>query len=178
MKNLTNRNLVLRRLKGILAILFGLFALIFPRLSITSLTMVFGFFALTYGILTITGSIWLMKDRLRGWSLWFVEGLFDLLIGIVAILYPAETLSILVVFIGLWTIITGMITLISFHKMRSILPLRSNLRFLSVLSILIGLIILLNPFQSAVVMVVLIGVFAITFGIFSIFNSLKPYQTE
>lgn len=178
MNNLLNKNLVLRRIKGILAILFGLFALVFPQLSAISLALIFGLFTIVYGLITIVGSIWLMKGRHIGWPLWAMEGLFGILIGIVAFSYPEKTITILIFLMGFWVIMTGMLTLISYYKMRNILPLRNNLPFMSILSILIGLVILLNPFQSAVIIVVLIGVYAIIFGIFSIFQSLKPYGTR
>jgi uncharacterized membrane protein HdeD (DUF308 family) len=158
--------------------LLGLFVLFFPQLATTSIALVFGLFAMAYGLMTIIGSIWLINGKNKGWSLWFLEGLFGLLIGIVAVTYPVKTTSILVILMGLWAIITGMLTLISYYKMRSILPFRGNLPFVSILSILIGMIILLNPFQSAVVILVLIGIYAITFSIFSIFQSLKPYPDQ
>jgi uncharacterized membrane protein HdeD (DUF308 family) len=45
-----------------------------------------------------------------------------------------------------------------------------------ILSVLIGFVIVLNPFESTRIIVILIGIYAISYGIFSFINARKGYE--
>ena len=45
-----------------------------------------------------------------------------------------------------------------------------------ILSVIIGIVIILNPFESTRLIVILIGIYVIAYGLFSIINTRKSYS--
>jgi uncharacterized membrane protein HdeD (DUF308 family) len=99
-------------IEGILAIITGLFLLYEPFTAIL-LTQILGFFWLVIGIISIIGA--LLSSENRWWKL--LSGILSFIAGIIILTYPVYSpfvvLGLLVIFIGVWAIITGAIRIAS-----------------------------------------------------------------
>ena len=85
-------------------------------------------------------------------------------LGIVAVVWSKETVKLLIFVIGLWSVIIGALMLGSILGM----PRLGNRGFYivsAILSILFGVLLMVNPFESVEVFVALTGVLALAFGI-------------
>lgn len=162
-------------INGILAILFGLVAIFFPGITIAALGVYFAVFILLGGIILTVNSLRIRKSNSH-WYLLLTEGIIGILIAILILLNPEMAATIFVTIIGLWAVILGLIYLATYFKSR--IPSFSNsfLLSISILSLILGILILTNPFESTRVITVIIGIYAITYGIFSIVNSAKIYN--
>jgi len=89
-------------LRGILAIIFGVIALLAPGAALVGIAIVFGIYAIVDGIAAIVHAIGDRKN-IRSWGWLLAQGVIAVLAGIAALLFPglAGTLGGLFV---LWTI--------------------------------------------------------------------------
>ena len=71
-------------LRGIIAIAFGLAALLWPALTLGVMVLLFGFFALLEGLLTVITSFGKGEEK-GGWTL-LLEGLVGLFVCVIVLL--------------------------------------------------------------------------------------------
>ena len=167
-----NWNLLM--LRGILALAFGIAALIWPAITLGVLVILFGMYAILEGIMT---ALTALKNRTENyWWLLFVEGISGVVIGLFALLWPSLTAVLLLVFIAAWAVFTGILEIAAAVQLRKSLKGEWVLALAGVFSILIGLFLAANPGTGAVAVVWIIGCYAILFGILLIFLGLKMRQ--
>lgn len=159
-------------LRGILAVFFGLMALFWPGLTLDLLILVFGFYAILEGILAII-TAFLRRERSSYWWLLFLEGLTGMAIGVFALLWPALTAIVLLVFIAAWALLTGSIEIAAAVQLRKQIKGEWLLGTSGILSILIGLILLVNPSSGALALVWVIGLYAVLFGSLMVILGVK-----
>ena len=100
-------------IEGILAIITCLFLLYEPVSTTSLLIQILGIFWLAAGTISIIGA--LLSSENRWWKL--LSGILSIIAGIVILMYPVYSpfvvLGLLVVFIGVWSIITGTVRIAS-----------------------------------------------------------------
>lgn len=159
---------------GILAIIFGSMALFLPNITIAVLSIYFAIALILGGIALIVGSRE-RKDAVANWHVFQIEGVIGILVGIMILVKPVPAASFFTVIIGLWALFMGVILMFTYIRKR--MQKVPNLTHLigGVLSLVFGFLILLNPFESLRVITVLIGLYAIAYGIISIIHNSKIY---
>lgn len=167
---------ILEILRGVIAILFGLFALAYPRITILVLAIGFGIFTLIGGVFLITASLQRRKQN-RYWGYWLLEGIIDALIGLVILLNPKISVAVLLVIMGLWAVAGGFILMWLSFKMRNQQSQKSpGVLFVSIIFLLFGAVLFLNPFGSALSFTMITGIFALIYGVVSLINAGKLMQ--
>jgi len=172
MKKLLQKRWLLRSLKGLLAIIFGLIALFFPRITLVTLAFYFGIFAILAGLFMTIGAF-RIRQHTRNWYLWLIEGIFDILIGLFIVTRPEISVSVFLIIIGLWAIIMGLVLIVSYYRVHKIVFQKRNVLFAGIIALLFGILILWHPFGSGVVITALIGIFAIAYGSFTIITAIQ-----
>ncbi len=162
---------------GILAIIFGSVALVFPGITLIGLAYYFAVTILLGGILLI---ISFLRSRriLLNWQLMLTEGAIGILIGIIILARPQTAAAFFVVIMGIWAMIIGLIFITSYFRLTLPAILKPFHIFTGILSVIIGIVIILNPFESTRVVVILIGIYVIAYGIFSIINAKRGYSSD
>jgi uncharacterized membrane protein HdeD (DUF308 family) len=161
-------------LNGVLAIIFGLVALFFPGITLVALGIYFAITILIGGIALTVGSV-RVKESSRHWYFLLLEGIIGILLGIIILARPELVATIFVTIIGIWAIIIGLVFLFTWFK-RSLPPFPNTFALIiSILSLLVGLLIIINPFESTRIITILIGIYALIYGLFSVINSSKIY---
>lgn len=97
-------------IRGIVAILFGIGALIWPGITLIVLVSLFGAFALVDGIFSVIAAIGERGHDHWGWLL--VGGLIGIIIGIITFFWPHITVLILLNIIAIWAILTGIYAIV------------------------------------------------------------------
>lgn len=146
-------------LRGIVAIVFGIVALVFPGFTLVSLALVFGAYALADGVFTIVAAF----GRRRREASWYVlEGTIGIAVGLATFFFPGMAAQALVFLIGLWAILTGIFEVLAGFE----LPISWSwlLAFAGVLSIGFGVVVIAYPVSGAVAITWLIGIYALMFG--------------
>src|SRR6202171_591349 len=94
-------------LRGVLGIIFGILALIFPGPTILSLVLLFSAYMLVDGIFGIISAVRAIRRKEDRWGLLIFEGLLSVATGILAFLWPGLTVVAFVWLIAAWAIVSG-----------------------------------------------------------------------
>lgn len=171
--------------RGVLTIVFGIVALIWPDVTKLALVLLFGAFVLTDGVFTVATAIAVREDFKRWWAL-LLEGLTGIVIAAITFLWPNITGLALVYFIAVWAILTGIFEIAAAFEFRNLIPGEWATFLMGLLSILFGILLFVYPSAGALGIVWAIGFYAIFFGIVEIVlafrlrglaNELQPKQT-
>ncbi len=161
-------------LRGVMAILFGIAALAWPRLPVIVLVTLFGAYAIVDGVVAIV-SVVRHRERARWWAV-LLEGLLGILAGIATFAWPGITAIVLVVLIGAWAIATGVMEVVAAFRLRREMEDEWLLGLAGILSIVVGGALILLPGPGALALAWLIGSYAIVFGIALLLLGLRLRQ--
>ena len=151
-------------LRGLFALLFGILALALPGITAETLILLFGIFAIADGIFAIVAAV-RAAERHERWGAMVIEGIVGILAGLVAIFIPIAAALALVLVVGAWAFVTGILELVGAVKLRREIADEWLLVIDGVLSILLGLLMLIFPGAGLVALVWIIGIYALLFGI-------------
>lgn len=156
---------------GLIALLFGLMAIFAPLDTLKVIIMYFGIIMLIVGIAMLFGVYSSMKNKLN-YGTDLISALITIGLGVVLAFFTEATLGIFVIVVGIWAIMLGVGQLLIMSAIES----KGDKRFLlfsSLFTIVFGVILFFNPFGSASIFVVLIGIMATIIGIILISFAFK-----
>ena len=97
----------------------------------------------------------------------------NLVMGGVVLAYPEVTISVFLVVLAIWAMLIGAIQIVSVFQLRRIVRQRWPFVLNGSLAMLFSIVILLNPFDGAVVLTIFVGAYAILLGIFFVIVAFK-----
>jgi len=167
MKKQSFKNWWTYTIKGVFAIAFGLIALFVPDASSDWLVQLFGGFIILSGLFLIGGALSNIGHH-KKWGFWFFEGLLDLAIGIIIIIYHQSKadLELFIIFVAIWAITVGFAQLFTAMGANRGVRTRWLLLLNAIIVIGAGFVLFFNPFESAEQTLNMIGIFALIFGVF------------
>lgn len=151
-------------LRGMIAIIFGVIALIRPEQTTQALVLVFGAFALVDGITTIFAGLGSAPFFSRWWVL-ALEGGVGVAVGLFAIFSPEITTRALLYAIAAWAVITGTLGIVVAIEFRRVLEDEWMLVLGGLFSIVFGVLLVVFPAAGELSVIWLIGIYAMAFGI-------------
>ena len=156
---------------GIIALLFGLMAIFAPLDTLKVIVMYFGIVMLIIGIAMLFGVYSSMKNKLN-YATDLVSALITIALGVVLAFFTEKSLEIFVIVVGIWAIMLGVGQLLIMSAIES----KDDKKFLifsSLFTIAFGILLFFNPFASASIFVVLIGIMAALIGVVLISFAFK-----
>ncbi len=163
-RNTLSRYWWLLALRGLIAIIFGVLAFFLPGMTMLTLVFLFGFYAILNGILALAHACSAPKGYPRFGALIFT-GIISIAAGVLAFIWPGITALSLVLLIAAWAIVNGIFEIAVAIRLRRMLQHEWLLALGGILSILLGIIIGLQPAAGALALLWWIGGFAIVFGV-------------
>lgn len=151
-------------LRGVVAILFGIAAWVWPGLTLTALIILFGAYALVDGIFAVVAGILSARENRRWWTEVLV-GVAGIVAGIATWVWPGLTALALLYLIAAWAIASGVFEIAAAIELRRVIDNEWALGIGGALSILFGLLLILFPGSGALGLLWLVGAYAILFGI-------------
>ncbi|HEV2262633.1 MAG TPA: HdeD family acid-resistance protein [Candidatus Rubrimentiphilum sp.] len=151
-------------LRGLVAILFGLLALVWPGITLFVLVILFGAYALVDGVFAIVAAIRAAEAHSR-WAQLMIMGIFGILIAAVTFFYPGITALALLYVIAFWAIVTGVLEMMAAFELRKQIAGELLWILAGLASIAFGVILILRPLSGALAVIWLIGIYAIIFGV-------------
>ncbi|MEJ1202166.1 MULTISPECIES: DUF308 domain-containing protein [unclassified Streptomyces] len=94
-------------LRGAAAAAFGFFALIWPTVTVTALSLLFGVYALLDGTARLVAVLRPHKGHDETHTAWASGGIFSVTAGFLAVAWLGFTGWTLVILIGAWAMVTG-----------------------------------------------------------------------
>jgi uncharacterized membrane protein HdeD (DUF308 family) len=158
--------------QGLIAILFGVVVLAWPRVTLMTLIYLFAAYALVDGLFAVVGSFTHRKEDERGWD-GVVSGLVSVAVGLATFFWPGLTALLLLYLIAARAIIVGILQVITVFQWRKHIegdwiPVMGGL-----LSIAFGLIAFILPRRGALALLWLIGIYAIGTGVLWVVLALR-----
>lgn len=159
-------------LRGIAAILFGIVAFVWPALTGVALVIAFGAYALLDGVFAVVTGISRLGHSSRGWA-FLLEGLLGIVVGLAALLLPGVVAVALIYLIAAWALITGIFEIVSAVQLRKEITNEWALGLSGLLSIVFGVLVMLQPATGGLAVVWILGGYAIAFGVLLIIAGIR-----
>ncbi len=159
-------------LRGVLAIIFGLVTLFWPKITLTALVFIFAAFVLVSGILLAIAAFRVHLTNTHGW-LMLVEGAIGIGVGVLAFIWPGIATLMLLYLIAAWAIVTGIFEIIVAIQVRKEIQNEWLLVLAGTASLLFGILLLIWPLAGALAILWIIAAYTIIFGVLLLVVSLR-----
>lgn len=165
-------------LRGVLAIVFGVIALVSPGITLFWLIFLFGAYAIGDGALEIWSGI---RNRATN-DRWWVDiliGLAGIVAGILVISWPDLSALAVMFFIAAWMVIIGVLQIVYAIRVRKEISNEWWIILSGALSVVLGIWFFAFPGDGAVSLVWLIGLYAVFFGVLLVlfaFRARKGFE--
>ena len=150
-------------LRGLLAVVFGVIAFFEPQSAFAALVLLFGAYAFVDGVFALI-ALFRGAGKDRFWVL-VLEAVVGIGIGVLTIARPATTALVLLYYVGIWAILTGVFELMAAIRLRKEITGEFWLGLAGVLSIAFGILLFVVPGSAALALTIWIGAYAFIFGV-------------
>ena len=158
-------------LYGIVAIAFGLAALIWQSQTLIALIMGFGLLSLADGVVSLL-SIFRKDVALPNWIL-ALYGLISIGFGVWAVMRPEQFGTALLWVLALWLVLAGFARVIFAVLIRKVVEGEWLLALSGLLAIALGVLFFVNPNVGVITIALWVGVGALLYGALQIFIALR-----
>ncbi|MBP2320078.1 uncharacterized membrane protein HdeD (DUF308 family) [Kibdelosporangium banguiense] len=158
-------------LRGSLAVLFGVFALVWPGITAVALALVFGVYVLVDGVGLLMDAFRNPDKSNRGMRVF--GGVLGIAAGLIAIVWPGITAAALAILVGAWALVTGIAEIAAAIRLRKQIQGELLLGLAGLLSAVFGVLVLLWPALGAAAIASFIGVFSLIYGVVLIALGLR-----
>jgi len=172
MVTLLARNWWAIALRGLIGVLFGIAAFVWPLHTMAFLVTLFGAYVFIDGIFAAVAAVNAAQEHER-WQPLLIEGLAGIIMGLVAFFLPSITIVAVVYVIAAWAILTGALTIYAAVRLRDAISGEWIMLLSGVVSLVLGVLLVAMPGAGAVAFMWLLGGYAFVFGVLSIALALK-----
>ena len=166
--------LLLRGIAAIAAIAFGVLAIFWPAITLISLTLPWGAYTLVDGVFALWAAISGRGAGAMGARWWLaISGVVSILAGLAAFFWPGMTTFILLLFIGIWAVIIGVLTIWGAIQARKEIEGEWVLGLFGLLTIAFGLLLLFQPGAGALSLIWTIAGYSIVAGVLLIMLAFR-----
>jgi uncharacterized membrane protein HdeD (DUF308 family) len=150
-------------LRGVVAIIFGIVAFLMPGPTLLALVLLFAAFAFVDGVFALVSGIRRAESGKPDWLL-IIGGIAGIAVGILGFASPDAVAVVLLAWIAVWAILTGILEVIAAYRLREILQGELLLALNGIVSVLFGLYLIIFPGSGAITVVWIIALWAIVSG--------------
>jgi uncharacterized membrane protein HdeD (DUF308 family) len=161
--------------RGVLALIIGILALVWPGVTILALVIMFAVYAFIAGGLEFARSF--AGDKAGSVIGRLLLGLVDLAAGVAALVWPAPTALVLVLVVAIWACVGGIIEVASAFGAGETAGTRAMYSLTGLVSIAFGVVLFARPGIGAVTLALLFGLFNLVAGITLITRGIEVRQT-
>lgn len=168
MKHSNTPNYWLMALQGLLLLVFGVAALANPGGTLKVLVRIFGL------TLVVTGMFFVYHSKNKpvfSPQFWFYEGLFNMVLGLFLMVFPSVVMNFFIILLGLTALLSGILNITTLVKSHS--PVFTIDFIRSALAVVIGLILVFNPWEGNKAVMIIIGSVSLIIGALSLYATYK-----
>jgi uncharacterized membrane protein HdeD (DUF308 family) len=155
-------------LRGVLAIVFGVVAWVWPEITVTILVIVLGAYVIADGIMLLLSAF---VGRGLGFGsrlLLALAGLATIVLGLVVWIWPDITAKIVMILFGVWATVLGIGAIAFAIAHRRTISSAWVLGLIGLAAAIFGIVVIVDPGAGALSLIWLLGVFSIALGCFLI----------
>ncbi len=156
---------------GIASVIFGVLALASPGIALFVLAMFFAASILVDGVFNAIGAV--QHREKDGWWVMLLIGILGLVVGGYALMNPPVGMAAFVYLVAFQAIALGVFLAMLGYKVRQATTREWILYVTGALSILFGVLVIVNPLAGSLSIVYLIASWALVVGAFKIFFAFR-----
>lgn len=162
-------------LVGVLAIIVGILALVWPGITVFALVIMFAVYAFIDAGLQAVRAF--SRDSAGPVIGHLLLGLIDIAAGVVALVWPGPTALVLVIIVGAWALVGGIFEFFAGFRSGETAGTRAMFIFGGLVSVAFGVVLFARPGIGAVTLAILFGLFALIYGISQITLGVQLRQS-
>ena len=162
-------------LLGVLAIIVGIIAIVWPSVTVLALVYLFAIYAFIDAVLQAMRAF---SSRTAGPVVGhLLLAVIDAAAGVIALVWPGPTALVLVLIIGIWAFVGGFFEIFAAFQAGETAGTRALFILGGLVSILFGVVLFARPGVGAVTLALLFGLFSIIFGVSQITMGIELRRT-
>jgi uncharacterized membrane protein HdeD (DUF308 family) len=159
-------------IKGIIITAAGVFIVLVPNVSLNTIVQFIGALLILDGLSYLVPTLFRKEEQTAGFFI-IPPGITTILIGVLFLLLPVIIVKVFVFILGITLLLIGSTQLTLLLKGQKMSGFTLVLGLLALLSTIAGIVMLFNPFKSAVTIVMAVGGATALYGLIQIFMSFK-----
>lgn len=159
---------------GIISILFGISALLWPGSTVIALAWAFGVMALAEGIISVFALFNRRVAVSRGWL--GVYALASIVFGLLAIWHPLAVVNVLLIFLAAWLIVAGVYRIVFAIRVRKEIQGEWLIALSGVLAVVLGLLFAAYPAAGLLTLAIWIGAAALVYGVLQLVAGVRMHR--
>jgi uncharacterized membrane protein HdeD (DUF308 family) len=148
--------------RGLLALAVGVVALAWPGITVLALVIMFAVYAFVEAAAQM--ALAFSSARPKPVLGHLLVGLVDVAAGVIALAWPGATALVLVLLVGSWAIVTGVIEFAAVFRSGETAGNRAMLIVGGVASVVFGVVLFARPDMGAITLALLFGLFNLVVG--------------
>jgi len=161
--------------RGILATAVGVMALAWPKVTVLALVILFAVYAFMASGLEVVRAFSSPKAGPVAGHL--LLGLADLAAGVIAVAWPGPTALVLVLIVGVWAIVTGIVEIAAAFQRGELTGTRALFIVGGLASVAFGVVVCARPGIGAVTLALLFGLFNLIYGAWMLVDGIELRRT-
>lgn len=157
-------------LRGLLSIGFGILVFALPKHTLLGLVLFYGAYVIVDGLFSIVGAF---RSGASGRIMMFITGAISIIAGLAAMAWPGLTAVVFVWIIAFWSVIRGVAEIFMAIRLRKEISNEWALILAGVISVLFGIALFSSPVFGVVVILWMIGAWAVLFGLLFVLLAFK-----
>jgi len=162
-------------LLGVLAIIVGIIAIVWPSVTVLALVYLFAIYAFIDAVLQ---GMRAFSSRTAGPVFGhLLLALVDLAAGVIALVWPGPTAYVLVLIVGIWAFVGGVFEIFAAFQAGETAGTRALFILSGAVSILFGVVLFAHPDVGALTLALLFGLFSLVYGVSQIAMGVELRKT-
>jgi len=149
--------------RGLLAVAVGIVALAWPGITVLALVILFAIYAFIAAGMEAVKAF--SSERAGPVMGHLLLGLVDVGAGVIALAWPGPTALVLVLLVGAWAIVAGLVEIYAGFEVGESAGTRALFFVSGLISIAFGVVLFARPGMGAVALALLFGLFNLVYGI-------------
>jgi uncharacterized membrane protein HdeD (DUF308 family) len=159
---------------GVISILFGISAILWPGSTVVALAWAFGVMALAEGIISLFALFHRHVAVSRGWL--GLYALASIVFGVLAIMHPVAVVSVLLIFLAAWLMVAGVYRIVFAIRVRKEIQGEWMIALSGVLAIVLGGMLVAYPAAGLLTVAIWIGVAALFYGVLQVVAGVRMHR--
>ena len=161
--------------RGILALAVGIIALAWPQVTVLALVILFAVYAFIAAGLQAMQAF--SSDKAGPVIGHLLLGLVDIAAGVIALAWPGPTALVLVLIVGIWAIIGGLVEIAAAFQAGQQAGTRAMYILGGLITIAFGVVLCARPGLGAITLAILFGLFNLVFGGWALAQGIELRRT-
>ncbi|MBS0452338.1 MAG: HdeD family acid-resistance protein [Proteobacteria bacterium] len=158
-------------LYGVISILFGIGAVVWPLSTALALAWAFGVMALAEGVTSLVALFDKSTPISKGWLVLYA--LASIAFGLVAVIFPGAVAGVVLLFLAAWLVVGGIYRIVFAIRVREQIEGEWWIGLSGLLSIILGVLFFAYPAAGLASVTVWIGAFVLIYGVFQVMAALR-----